>query len=221
MDTTAANPPPTDIDDGRDLSVLPPPPGDHQGRVDHGEEEAESLEQLGDLDDLDEPLPPPRQRLRMGPLTIALLGLVVLSAGFLGGALVQKIRTPAAAAPVAFAGRGAGATGTGTGAGTGTGSGRGGGAGAATGGSTPATVPTAATTAGVTGQVKLVDGTNLYVADASGNITKITTDGETKVLRSATVTLDQLQPGQQVTVEGTAGADGTTTGRTITVTTGG
>lgn len=167
-----------------------------------------------DLDDLDEPLPAPRQRLRTGPLTIALLGLCVLSAGFLGGAIVQKSRTPPATAPVAFAGRGAGATG----AGAGTGSAR---AGAATGGSTPATVATAATTAAVTGQVKLVDGTNLYVADASGNITKITTDGETKVLRSATVALDQLQPGQQVTVEGTAAADGTTTGRTITVTTGG
>jgi hypothetical protein len=43
------------------------------------------------------PLPPPRPRRRLTPLTGGLLAVLLLAAGFVGGALVQ-MRTPQAAA---------------------------------------------------------------------------------------------------------------------------
>jgi len=69
---------------------------------------------------------------------------------------------------------------------------------------------------GVTiGTVKLVDGTNLYVQDAAGNITKISTGADVGITVSAPGSLADLEVGQSVTVQGTKGKDGTVAATSI------
>jgi hypothetical protein len=132
-----------------------------------------------------------------------LLALVVIAGAFLAGAVVERTqhKTSSASSGVAalaaqFRNRhGAGTGGTG---GTG-GAGLGGGG---TGGTT-------------FGTVKLVDGNNVYVQDASGNVVKFTTNGSTTVNLSTTGTVKQLKPGTTVIVQGSASNDGTSTATSI------
>jgi uncharacterized membrane protein YgcG len=137
------------------------------------------------------------------PLTRVLLTLVVLSAVFLAGALVERtqhkssssasgIGALAAQLRNRFGGQGAsGATGA-TGALGGFGGGNG-------------------TTIGT---VKLVDGKNVYVQDFSGNVVKVTTNASTAVNLTTKSTVSKLKPGTSVIVQGTASSDGTSTAAT-------
>lgn len=61
----------------------------------------------------------------------------------------------------------------------------------------------------VVGQVKLVDGTTLYVTDVQGNTVKVTTDPSSIVTRTTPAAVADLRPGDTVVAEGAAGADGT------------
>jgi hypothetical protein len=144
------------------------------------------------------------------PATRVLLVLIVLSAGFLGGALVDRWQRPASSSASnvqslisqfrrARGGTGGSDTST-TGAnGASDANGASGGGGAALfGGLGGATV----------GTVKLVDGKNVYVQDASGNVIKVTTDPSTQVTISKTGTVGQLAPGSTVIVQGKASSDG-------------
>jgi hypothetical protein len=131
-------------------------------------------------------------------------GAVLIVGGFLGGVLVQKNfgTAPSSAVP-AGAAAGANARGFG-GAG---GAGAGGQAGGAQGGtSSPAT----------TGTVKLVDGTTIYLTTADGQVITVKTSGSTAVRVQQSVTLKDLAAGATVTVQGTAGADGTITATQVT-----
>ena len=145
------------------------------------------------------------------PATRVLLVLIVLSAGFLGGALVDRWQRPTSSSASnvqslisqfqrARGGAGASGTSTTSGAnGTSDANGASGGGGAALfGGSGGATV----------GTVKLVDGKNVYVQDVSGNVIKVTTDPSTQVTISKTGTVGQLAPGSTVIVQGQASSDG-------------
>ncbi|MFF0389769.1 hypothetical protein ACFYS8_13905 [Kitasatospora sp. NPDC004615] len=58
------------------------------------------------------------------------------------------------------------------------------------------------------GTVKSVDGTTVYLTDANGNTVKITTGDSTKVTTTKEGKVGDLQPGQNVTVMGSKGADG-------------
>ena len=139
------------------------------------------------------------------PFTRALLVLIVLSVGFLGGALVDRWQRPSssssslASALSQFrrAGRGgsggSGAAGGGAAALFGGAGGAGGGAG---GGAT-------------VGTVKLVDGTNVYVQDTAGDDIKVTTSPSTQVTVSKPGKISDLTPGATVVVLGTASSDGT------------
>jgi hypothetical protein len=151
----------------------------------------------------------------MTKLTWVLLFVLTLGAGFVAGAKVQKSRTPAtttaAAAIATRAGTGtgtnrtagstvAGATGatgaTGQGA---TGQGRNGG------------VPAGATV----GQVKLVDGNNLYVQDTAGDIIKVITTPAIAVQVTKAGTIADLKPGDTVIVQGQANPDGSVNATTV------
>jgi hypothetical protein len=174
---------------------------------------------LAELDAYEEE--PESIRLRphlMTKLTWALLFVLTLGAGFVAGAKVQKSRTTTtttgAAATAARAGTGtgtnrtasstagstaAGATGaTGTGQGA-TGQGRNGG------------VPAGATI----GQVKLVDGNNLYVQDTAGDIIKVVTTPAIVVQVSKAGTIADLKPGDTVIVQGQTNADGSVNATTV------
>ena len=159
-------------------------------------QESESLpnSRLVDLDDItpDESLLAEVRKTRVTtPFTRVLLGLMVLSVGFLGGALVDRWQRPSSGASsnlqslaAQFRNRGgAGASGASGASGAGSGT--------------------------TIGTVKLVDGTNVYVQDAQGNVIKVTTNGNTQVTVSKTGTVSQLEPGSAVTVQGKQSSDGT------------
>jgi len=145
-----------------------------------------------------------RSRRRVSALRIALLVALGVGAGFVAGVQLQKDQVDASASTTSgisgFASRGGstGRTGAAGGAtGTGTSGGGGGGAGA------------------TVGQVKLIDGTNVYVTDSSGNTVKVATTGST-ISKSAPGTVTDLAIGDTVIVRGTTGSDGTVAATAIT-----
>jgi hypothetical protein len=149
---------------------------------------------------------PPRRKLPW--LTLALSAGVVAALGFTGGALVEKHHVQ----NNPTAGRFGGAT-----------NGRGfsfGGAGAATGasGGSGSTAGGGASALGglTVGTVKLVDGNTIYVADAQGNVTKITTTKSTKVTESTSGKVSDLKAGDTVTVLGTKKSSGDVAATTVT-----
>ena len=172
-------------------------------------------DQWGDENDEDLPVRPVRKRL--GPWSLALVGTAIAAGAFYGGVLVEKNHVPsstgvsAAAARARTAGTTAtttagGRTGTGTGAGAGAGAAATGGAGAAAGGAG----------GGATfGTVKLVDGNNVYVQDATGNITKVATNGQSTITITSNGTVTSIKPGDTVVVSGTTGSDGTVTASSV------
>ncbi|WP_327007111.1 hypothetical protein OHA72_07445 [Dactylosporangium sp. NBC_01737] len=156
-------------------------------------------------DDLNERISKAAPRRLANRATFVLAGLALLVAGFVGGAQVQKSygTAPAAAnAPGAnpaalasqFAGRGQ--------------------QGALPGGNT-GTGGQTGTRGGITGTVKLVDGTTVYVETADGQTLIVKTSGTTTV--SAPGALKDLTAGSSVTIVG-QNADGTVTATSITKT---
>ena len=140
----------------------------------------------------DMPIRPPRRR--AGVLTRVLLAVLVAAAGFLVGVRVQK------------------AWGTSTGA--------------AAGGSRPnmsgmfrGATPTPGATgmadmfggasAPTMGEVKLVDGTTIYVTDSQGNIIKVTTGPGTTFTKTSSASASDVRPGDTVVVQGQEQEDGT------------
>jgi hypothetical protein len=140
----------------------------------------------------------PRRR-RLPWVTQALTGLLLVGAGFLGGVLIQKhhdknIVTAASAVTNAARARTGAAGGGGFGGGFG-----GGGAGG-----------------GTAGQVKLVDGTTIYLTDFSGNTITVTTSGASKFTKQKDASLHDVQPGDTVVVRGAAQSDGTVAATQVT-----
>jgi hypothetical protein len=163
------------------------------------------------------PLPPAgarrARRRRFGKLTFVLAGVLIAAAGFLVGVQVQKGQSDDASTgglpsgftpPAGFGGGSGGGGGTGANGGTGDGSGAtpgGGGGGNVT-----------------FGQVRLVDGDNLYVTNAQGNTVKVSA-AEAQITTSQPGTLNDLKPGETVIVQGQADKDGTV--KATSVSTGG
>jgi hypothetical protein len=162
----------------------------------------------------------PRPR-RRPPSVTALLGVaVLLVGGFVGGVQAdrhwgtKKSSDPAALINQLAARRGGqgdgggfgggqgGGFGGGQGGGQGTGqaAGRGPGQGSGQGG--------AAGGGGTSGTVKLVDGSTIYVQTPNG-IVRVKTTGSTKVTIAKKSTTKALKAGSPVTVQGSAGQDGT------------
>lgn len=192
----------TSVDfDTADTELLPAVPVD----LASAEEPDDLLAQPLD-DDLNERITKAAPRRLANRATYVLAALALLVAGFVGGAQVQKSYGTAPAAtgapggvnpaafPSQFAGRGAqggqGAQGGNTGTGTGP---RG----------------------GITGTVKLVDGTTVYVETADGQTLIVKTSGTTTV--STPGALKDLTAGSSVTIVG-QNADGTVTATSITKT---
>jgi hypothetical protein len=161
-------------------------------------------------DDLNERIAKAAPRRMANRATYALAAVALLVIGFVGGAQVQKSYGPAptgsggaggvnpAALASAFAGRnGGGAQGF-----NGAGQGNAGGTGTTARG-------------GVTGTVKLVDGTTVYVETADGTTVIVKTSDKTTV--STPGALKDLTAGSTVTVQGQS-ADGSVTATSITKT---
>jgi hypothetical protein len=151
-------------------------------------------------DDLGDQLAASAPRRIANRATVVLAGAVLVIGGFIGGALVQKhVGTPAAASANTtgggnlaggFAGGNGGQGrrgGQGTGSGTGTGS-----------GSDQTAAPASGT---LTGTVKLIDGTTIYIQTSDGRTVTVRTTGSTSVQITQPGTVKDLAVGSTVTVE--------------------
>lgn len=69
---------------------------------------------------------------------------------------------------------------------------------------------------GTSGTVKLVDGTTLYVQTADGETVTVRTSDDTAVKVTQTATLESITSGLAVTVEGVTDAEGIITATTVT-----
>ncbi len=158
--------------------------------------------------DPDEVLPPRRRR-GLRPLTAVLAAVVLVGAGFLGGVEVQKhyggtSSGSGSGAAAAFASRfraagGAGAAGGAAGF-------FGGGASGATGGSQEV------------GQVSLIKGSTLYLADFLGNTVKVQIPAAVRVTQSTRTTVRGIHPGDTVTAQVTKLKNGNYRATSVTVT---
>jgi hypothetical protein len=149
-------------------------------------------------EDYVEPAPPRR---RLAPVTVALGTAALIAVGFLAGVLVQKHEGSSTAAAATSAAGAARARGAGAG-----GQGGQGGAGRGFG----------AARSGLAGQVKLVDGNNLYVTDFQGNTVKVATSDASRINKTSAGTIQDVKPGDTVVVQGPKGSDGNYTATTVT-----
>jgi hypothetical protein len=158
--------------------------------------------------DPDEVLPPRRRR-GLRPLTAVLAAVVLVGAGFLGGIQIQKHYGSSssgsgsgAAAAIAARFRAA----RGAGAGGGASSFFGGGASGATGGSQEI------------GQVSLIKGSTLYLADFLGNTIKVQIPAGVTVSETTHTTVRGIHPGDTVTAQVTRLRNGSYKATSVTVT---
>jgi hypothetical protein len=168
----------------------------------------------------DLPSRPRRRLLGAGgnPIPLALIGVLLLTCGFIGGVLVEKGQnsssSPARGA-TALASRFAALRGV-TAAGSGGGFARGEAGGSA--GSPSGGAGAGAGGAGATvGQVAYVSGHTLYVTSAEGNTVKVTTSAGSTVSKTVKSDVKSIHPGETAIVTGAAGANGAVSAETIRV----
>jgi len=190
---------------------------EYEPEVDYEPDEQESEW----LDDESELPRRPRRRL-LTPIPLALLAVLLIACGFIGGVLVQKgqggTASPSGGASGGFpsglvALRGA-VPGTGApgGASAAGGSGAKGGAGAF-----PA-IGGAGSGGGVTtGEVAYVRGSTLYVTDSQGNTVKVSAAAGSKVTRTVSTKASSIHPGATVVVLGSKAKNGSISASSISV----
>jgi hypothetical protein len=173
---------------------------------------------------------PPRPRRRLlgtggSPVPLALLGVLLIACGFIGGVLVEKGQTssPSGAAAAGLASRfaalrgagGAGSTTSGGASASSTGA-------AGTGGGDTAGGGFAGRLGGLAGgatigEVSYVSGSTLYVVDAEGNTVKVTTSPAASITKTVKADLHAIHPGETVVVRGSKGAGGAVSAESISV----
>lgn len=128
-----------------------------------------------------------RKKRSITPLTRWLFVVMIASATFLAGVLVERSQAKGsnnnstAASLAALFRQGSGGTGN------------------SAGGSGGSTI----------GTVKLIDGKNIYVTDTQGNVVKIVTNGDTQISVNRDGKVSDLTASKTVLVQGTKRADGT------------
>lgn len=132
----------------------------------------------------DEELSPRPVRQKLGRGTLGLLVAACAAGAFYAGVVVEKHSLGSTAAPAST--RTAARTATGAG---GAGAGAGGGA--------------------TVGQIKLIDGSNIYITDSTGNVVKVATTSASQITVTSTGTIKDVKPGDTVIVSGSTGDDGT------------
>lgn len=172
------------------------------------------------LEDPEELPPRPRRRLLgtgANPIFLALLGVLAIACGFIGGVLVEKGQTSSSSAGGATAGlaarfaalRGGSSSTSGRSGATGA-TGSAGAAGALFGAGSGAGRPTA-------GTVAYLAGDTLYVTNAEGNTVKVKTSAATSVTKTVKGSVAAIHPGETVTITGSSAANGTVNAESISV----
>ena len=183
---------------------------------------AEDEQEEWDEEPIEELSPRPRRRLlgvsgngAGGNLVfLALLGVLLIACGFIGGVLVEKGQTSSSSSSGAvaslasrFATLRGGASGAGASSATG---------GSGTTGSTGASGFGAG--AGATaGSVAYVSDDTLYVTNSEGNTVKVTTSAASTVTKTVKSSVKGIHPGETVVVTGAAGANGAINAESIRV----
>ena len=140
--------------------------------------------------------------IRLGMPVAALLAVVLVAAGFWGGAELQKNHSGTSSSLAGVTARfrsaaGAGATGA-------TGASRFGGL--------------SASTAAAAGTITVVDGDTLYVSSSTGSVVKVTLTKSTTITRNADAAAADLRPGDTVSVQGATGSSGVVTATSVSAT---
>jgi hypothetical protein len=184
--------------------------------------ELEPAEEQDEWLDESEELPRRPRRRILAPIPLALLAVLLIACGFIGGVEVQKGQTSSASGTAAGAGAGAasrlaalgirppgtGATGSGSSASA---SGSKGAAGA---------FPGAGGSGGggvTTGQVAYVRGNTLYVTNSQGNTVKVSAAAGSKVTKTVGTKASSIHPGETVVVLGSAEKNGSISATSISV----
>jgi hypothetical protein len=175
---------------------------------------------------------PPRPRRRLlgaggNPIPLALLGVLLLACGFIGGVLVEKGQTTSTTGGSGAAGlasrfaalRSAGAGGsTTTGGGTGS---SGAGASAAGAGGFAGRFGGLGGAGGATvGEVSYVSGNTLYVTSSEGSTVKVTTSAASAITKTVKSSVHGIHPGETVIVRGAKGSGGVVSAESVSVSTG-
>jgi hypothetical protein len=185
-----------------------------------------AAEPYDDYDDgFDEVLPVRSRASYLTPLTALLMALILGGVGFYVGIRVEKSENTTGSAGSglarAFAGAG-GATGAGGAAG----------AGGPQSSGTSKTGSTSKTAAGsfasrfaaagfggaggTVGSVTSVSGNTLYIKETSGNTVKVKLSSATKISKTQSVSRKKVYPGDELTVAGSAGSNGTVQATSVT-----
>lgn len=169
---------------------------------------AEDEEWLEDAAEL-----PPRPRRRLlgtggNPIALALLAVLLIACGFIGGVLVEKGETSSSSSAGSasslasrFAALRGGSSSTGARS-----SAAGRFAGAAGGGARP-----------TTGTVAYLAGSTLYVTNSEGNTVKVKTSAATSVTKTVKASVRSIHPGETVTITGASGSGGALNAESISV----
>jgi hypothetical protein len=199
---------------------------EYEPEVDHESAEQEdewlddeSAEQEDEwLDDESELPRRPRRRV-LTPIPLALLAVLLIASGFIGGVLVQKgqggTASPSGGASGRFPSLAAlkGAV-PGAGAGGGTSS-----AGGSTANGGPSAFPgiRGAGSGVTTGEVAYVRGNTLYVTDSQGNTVKVSAAAGSKVTKTVSTKASSIHPGATVVVLGSKAKNGSISASSISV----
>lgn len=161
----------------------------------------------------------PRRRL-LAPVPLALLAVLLIACGFIGGVLVQKGQGGTALPSGGASGFPAGLAalkGAVPGAGAAGGASPAGGAGAK-GGTSPFPRLGGAGSGGVTtGEVAYVRGNTLYVTDSQGNTVKVSAAAGSKVTKTVSTKASSIHPGATVVVLGSKAKNGSISASSISV----
>jgi hypothetical protein len=196
-----------------------------------------------DDDWLDEPAELPRRPRRRllgaggNPITLALLGVLLLACGFIGGVLVEKGQTSTstggstsglasrfaalrgAGGTAATGGGATGSASSGSGASSTHGGFAGGGGGFAGGGFAGRGGFGGAGAAGATiGEVSFIGGNTLYVTNSEGNTVKVTTSPASSITKTVKADVHSIHPGETVVVRGTKSSGGAVSAESVSVT---
>jgi hypothetical protein len=172
-------------------------------------------------DSLQELPPRPRRRL-LAPAPLALLGVLLLACGFIGGVLVEKGQATSssgsaasgAGSRLAAALRSAGASGASASGGVAAG----GGSAAASSGFPGRFGSGAGGASGATiGEVSYIAGSTLYVSDAEGNTVKVTTSAASSITKTVKADVHGIHPGETVVVRGVKGSNGVVSASSVSV----
>jgi hypothetical protein len=173
---------------------------------------------------------PPRPRRRLlgtggNPIFLALLGVLLIASGFIGGVLVEKGETSSSSGSGAagLASRfaalrgGAGAGSTTTGSGASSASGAAGGGGAEPGGFAGRFGGPGGAGGATIGEVSYISGSTLYVTNFEGATVKIATSPASRITKTVKADVHAIHPGEMVVIRGSKGTNGAIRAESVSV----